>query len=496
LKHCLQYRDDPNEINWINEGLYELSSFLCGYGLRSPEKYLKNSHLGLSSWDNDNPLPHYSRVALWTYYLYEKYDLPLISEIAKNVEIGGNGVNSALNILGINKDLSEISRDFFKTLASNDPNISAEFSFTRSMLQYIKALPTDRAINYSFKKDTTLAPLSFRMIEFTNGDSLDIAVGGVSVENLISNKLGFENNLYFNEHFSTIIVDDEFGDTYHTLVLYLINNSFDSRNLSITAGASQKYDINTVTYANEPHTYFITSTGNTNAIQYFAENDTTLLKSVEFYNSGGYGDIKLHLYNSSLSLGSNPSSETIIIKNIVNSGWTRLDVENIQYFRKTNNLIDVGIEYLGNGAMGYKDASGTKHTSRSFLKLAHTNFAELNSFSIDGGNSNLTGAWMIRLELATPYKESSRIRNVNISPNPFAANGSSVVKIEYDGKPTDVIIRIFNSLGQLVYSKNTNAEFITWDGKNNLGSNVASGMYFVSVGSKNKTKYRRFVLLR
>jgi len=77
LQHLIQYRYNQNSEEWINEGLSELTSFLCGYGLRSPGLYLNNSNLNITAWsdaDADILLAHYSKVALWTFFLYEKYD--------------------------------------------------------------------------------------------------------------------------------------------------------------------------------------------------------------------------------------------------------------------------------------------------------------------------------------------------------------------------------------------------------------------------------------
>ena len=500
FQHLIQFANNKDEETWLNEGLSEIASFLCGYGLRSPELYLKNTDLQLSSWDNDNSLPHYSRVALWTYYLYETYGLPLISEISKNTQTGINGINDALHILGISKDVGDISEVFFKTLAANDPNLTPGFSFDWAPLQYIKSIPQQRVVDYFFDKNISLAPFSFQSIEFTNGDSLAISISGISVNNLVVNKLGFENDSYLNEIFSLDITDNEFGSAYHTFVLHLINNSSQNKNVSIDARAIKKYDLKTVMYGGDSPTFLITSTGNTNAIQFIAENDTTLLKSIEFYNSGGNSDIKLHLYNTSISNNSNPSSESTIIKNVVNSGWTRIDVEDFQYFRNSNNFFDVGIEYLAEGAIGYESVNGTAHMGRSYLKTSPgAPFKRLDNFTV--GSTTLNGIWMIRLELATPGTGNGNTKNgtisVNLSTNLFLANGSNLLEIRYDADSgSDISINIYNSLGQIVYTANSSAAAVTWDGKNRSGTAVAAGMYFVSVSSKTNTVYTRFALFR
>ncbi|KAA3608425.1 MAG: T9SS C-terminal target domain-containing protein [Calditrichaeota bacterium] len=497
FQHLLHYGNDPNEKIWVNEGLSEISSFLCGYGLRSPERYLKNTHLQLSSWDNENSIPHYSRVALWTYFLYEKYGLSLISEIAKSTQVDIAGVNAAFNNLGLTENIDDVSRDFFKTVTVNDPVLTPEFSFDWSALQYIISRPTDRAIKYSFQKDTVLAPYSFRTVEFTNGDSLSLSVIGVSSQSLLYNKVGFSDPEVHIDLFSQNPNFVNFGKSYHTLVLYLFNNTSEEQNLQVQAEAKQKYNIKTLQYGSDKPTFLLTSSGNRNAIQFVTDDDITLLKSIEFYNGNGNGDIKFHLFNNSLSSGSNPSSQTILQKNVVNMGWTRLDLEDFQYFRDSGDLINVGLEYLDDGSMGYETVTGSKHRGRSYLKLSNSfSYSKLDEFSIDGGNTNLTGIWMIRIELATPYKESEKIQNVTIGPNPFRAKGSNLLKIRFDGNPAGISVDVYNTIGQLVHSQKAISNIVTWDGKNTFGRAVGSGMYFISFRSKSKTIYKRFVLLR
>ncbi len=496
FQHLIQYANDRSEKTWVNEGLSELSSFLCGYGLRTPQYYLKNTHLRLSSWNAENSLPHYSRVALWTYYLYEKYGLSLITEISKNNKQSMDGINSALANLNIGKNIDAITEDFFKTLALNDPGIAPEYSFNWSALRYIKAIPNDRVVNYSFSKDTSLAAYSFRVIEFTNGDSLSFSFSGTSVENLFVHKTGFGNTSYYNELFSTNISEVGFGEAFHTYTLYILNNSSQGKSISINASATQKYNLKTVQYGADEPTFAITSSQNTNAIQFISESDTTLLKSIEFYNSGGSSDVNVHLYNTSLSTKNrNPSSESFLVKNIVNTGWTRIDVEDLQYIRDKGKYFDAGINFVGNAAMGYVDVTGNTHIGRSFLKQPFQVFKSLDELQTLSGQK-LTGSWMIRMELATPFSGTSSESRMIVSPNPFPATGSNFVTIKYTGSASNFELKIYNTLGQQVFRKSYSSKTASWDGKNDAGNPVASGMYIAEINDKNKPVYVRFILIR
>jgi hypothetical protein len=83
-------------------------------------------------------------------------------------------------------------------------------------------------------------------------------------------------------------------------------------------------------------------------------------------------------------------------------------------------------------------------------------------------------------------------------PNPF----NSTTTIEF-GLPekTDVTITIYNVLGQLVREyrlgeMNPGRYKIQWDGRNQMGNIVASGVYFYRMHTPQFTKVRKLVLIK
>jgi flagellar hook assembly protein FlgD len=64
-----------------------------------------------------------------------------------------------------------------------------------------------------------------------------------------------------------------------------------------------------------------------------------------------------------------------------------------------------------------------------------------------------------------------------------------------------VRIKIYNVAGELVRTlvdemKNAGAYSIAWDGRNNAGSDVASGIYFYKMETKDFSQSRKMVMLR
>ncbi|MCK5074839.1 MAG: T9SS type A sorting domain-containing protein, partial [Calditrichia bacterium] len=80
-------------------------------------------------------------------------------------------------------------------------------------------------------------------------------------------------------------------------------------------------------------------------------------------------------------------------------------------------------------------------------------------------------------------------------PNPF--NPSTTIKFRLI-KPQPVTIKIYNLLGEVVRTLRTtgNQLQVVWDGKDQSGKNVASGIYFYRIKAGDFTKARKMLLLR
>ena len=87
----------------------------------------------------------------------------------------------------------------------------------------------------------------------------------------------------------------------------------------------------------------------------------------------------------------------------------------------------------------------------------------------------------------------------NNYPNPF----NPITHITYTvPKPSNVTIQIFNSVGQhiktLVNEKNQarNTYKVNWDGLNDLGNQMASGIYFYRIQAGSFVKSKKMILLK
>jgi hypothetical protein len=83
-------------------------------------------------------------------------------------------------------------------------------------------------------------------------------------------------------------------------------------------------------------------------------------------------------------------------------------------------------------------------------------------------------------------------------PNPF--NPQTTIRYSIE-KQANVRLRIYNILGQLVNTlvdenKNAGAHNVVWNGKNNFGVQVSSGIYFYRIEAGNFIQSKKMVLLK
>ncbi|HED11630.1 MAG TPA: T9SS type A sorting domain-containing protein [Caldithrix abyssi] len=501
FQHLIHYNYDPGEESWVNEGLSELASYLCGYGLRSPERYLNNSDLSMTDWNDDDPLPHYSRVALWSYFLYERYGRTTIRAIVQEATHGVVGVNRALNAQN-GVSFVAVLENFFKTLMSNDPLNTPDYSFRWSALQYLRASPAERITEYPQNKSWPVASYAMRLVELTNGDSVTVAQDRPFSGPVYYNAFGLGGTAWLETPLFPLKQFDLSGEV-HTLELGFFNISGTNDVIALDVSGRQKYDLITLEYGSDKPTFVIGSDGATNAIHYIAPRDSTFIKTVSFYNYSSSGAVEIQIYDRALALGGRPAYKKVILENPLRGGWASVDVENIKQLRMKNDFLDVGVYYPQEGTMGYETSAAIEknYSGRSYLRQnATSTFLPLKNFKT--GSGSLDGIWMIKLEVAAPYSGRSSgnidIDNIQVYPVPYVPSENPLT-IEYEANGGGrVEFSVFNVLGRLVYNEidDQGRGLFLWDGRNLQGTRVASGFYIVRITGGKKAVFKKVVVLK
>jgi hypothetical protein len=97
-----------------------------------------------------------------------------------------------------------------------------------------------------------------------------------------------------------------------------------------------------------------------------------------------------------------------------------------------------------------------------------------------------------------PENPGNRVK-IEIMPNPFRDKTLIKAKIE---DPSDISLRIFNSQGLMVRSEIIHQEGklstleYNWDGRNNEGSLLPTGVYMLRIDTGNFSGFARLIILR
>lgn len=101
-QHAIQWRQDKNEEEWLNEGFSELASWLTGHGTSGGGafEYLANPNTQLNTWSDEQRGIHYSASYWFARYLYDKFGEGFIKKLSQEQENGLKGLTSILEQTG------------------------------------------------------------------------------------------------------------------------------------------------------------------------------------------------------------------------------------------------------------------------------------------------------------------------------------------------------------------------------------------------------------
>jgi hypothetical protein len=509
-QHLVQFNYDRMEETWVNEGLSELSSFLCGYGLRNPSAYLFDTGLELTAWEDEiqEALKHYAKTALWTYYLYEQFGADLIKNIVQSNLPGPSGISNAFSMQGYFISFKDAMLHFFNAITLNDSRLSSLYQFQLPDLVGLQAQPHKLINDYPTDLTATQDPNSLLLYTFENGDSLDLKIFNFNSNmNLYVIKLAQDSTIYKETLNSDFWYDDEFGSTWLQERLMVVNTSDNSDIVALNANAKQKRYFVPLEYYTGSPVYNITSDGSINANTFNVPYDSCLLKSVIFYNFESSGEVRIHVYLDELRDGTNPESKTKKFQNILQGNWVTLDLEDLHIVRNSGETFDIGIEYLTGGVMGYSTTPA--NLNKSYLKqIEAQTFRSLNNFEIN--QQTLQGVWMININYLAPLRHKP-VQNETppymftlerVGPTPFPVPGNPNLRIQYTlEKAGNLKIEMYDILGQKVatifdgYDRGP-IGVKWWDGRNQVQEEVASGQYFLNFSFEGQSEVRKILVLR
>jgi len=110
FQHLVHFDIDPDEPSWVDEGLADLSGFLCGYGHSSGHiAYYMVYHpiTALTFWGGG--LEDYGASYLFQLYLFEQFGgAPFVSALVQEQANGIEGIENTLAAFGFSESFDEI----------------------------------------------------------------------------------------------------------------------------------------------------------------------------------------------------------------------------------------------------------------------------------------------------------------------------------------------------------------------------------------------------
>jgi hypothetical protein len=134
FQHMIHWKYDPSgkTATFINEGLSECASALCGYGLPSPSLYVDSTNVDFFYWHeiSGNPLPDYSRAALFNWYLIGQFGASIAKYIEPPAADAVTNYNNAFQSAGLNLRFRDVLKNFAAAVELNNTSYDSRYGFS------------------------------------------------------------------------------------------------------------------------------------------------------------------------------------------------------------------------------------------------------------------------------------------------------------------------------------------------------------------------------
>jgi hypothetical protein len=477
LQHLIHYHYDMGEYLWVNEGLSELASAYCGYGIGFPYLYLRDTNKNLTVWSNS--VGDYARVGLWTLYIAEQLGLDFTKALTQDSRHSILSYNAILPGF-TNLSFNQIYENWTIANLVNDVALNPEYGYQFSEAKGLKVLESETIYRYPQSQSGVLKQYGARYFQFLGDDTLNINFTQLPDRATMVQKVGDmisvmpinQQNWYFPD-FNT---SDEF--------IILLTNSFIDNQYIFNAYAPfsvQYYE--EVAYDDYQSDGSVTVNG-TAANKFIVPSAGVSLKKIKFFNVIANTSISVRVFQNDGSgkPGSMLTSpfDTIIV---YPDSWVEINLPSPLQGLSAGQSIFVGIEFSAPGkSIGYdQNNSGTD-----------LSFANVGSGWQPISNSELDGVFLIRAVFEGGLIESGQIAIEHpialLAPNPNF--GSIFLNAQLNG-PGEVVIRLFNVLGQKVGEFRQNFSSgglfppIQLNAEGNRIDGLAAGVYFANITFRN-----------
>ena len=473
LQHLIHYNYDTGEYLWVNEGLSELASAYCGYGIGFPYLYLRDTNKNLTLWSNK--VADYARVGLWTLYVAEQLGLDFIKSLTQNAQHSILSYNAILPGF-TNLSFNQIYKNWTVANLVNDVTLNPEYGYQFSEAKGLKVQASETIYRYPQSQSGVLKQYGARYFEFLGDDTLNINFTQLPDEARMIQKVGdmisiIPINLQ-NWYFPDFNTSDEF--------IMVLTNSFNHNQYIFNAYAPfsvQYYE--EVAYDDYQSDGSVIVNG-TAASKFIVPVAGVVLNKVKFFNVNANTSIRVNVLQNDGSGKPGSSLISSFDTTIAHSNsWVEIKFPSPLQGLSAGQSIFVGIEFLDSDrSIGYDQNTGGGNIS----------FANLGNGWNPLSASQLDGVFMIRAIFEGDLVESEQVAIQNpvvlLGPNPNF--GTLYLSTQLSG-PGEVVIQLFNVLGQKVgeykqrFSSGGIFPSVQLNSEESWSDQLSAGVYFSNI---------------
>ncbi len=530
FQHMIHWNYIKDEESFFDEGWSLVAEVINGYPLYSQSYYANESNHYLLDFRRDDAtavLNDYSRAARFALYLKEQFGVQLFKKFLENKIKGANGLIYTLQKLGITRSFADILEDWFIANYLNNKNVDPRWGYSYPSLPKMKSILHP---NPNITATKSVYKYGVQYITFNNGKNLNIMFNNLG-NNIKIKAIKLGNNFAAVEDISTSTdySFSDFGTAYNeiTFAVYLVEQSETKTgpfNFSYSADGIFENRPIEIAYDNtEPVGVYRLSVGDTVAVVFDGIQGTRL------------DSIRVALRNMvPIQGGIWTSTNKVLSKKLISltvQGKTVPDVlypnATYPYAQPYPNWVTVdlrqyNIDAGSNFAVAFVIDGVYENSSSPTNRVMHTNIAGSSPYHsytyLNNPSEGKEPGWFyisdgttISLYLIRAYvsyiisnnKEAIELLPSSYAleqnyPNPF--NPSTVISYQIP-EMTNVQIKIYDALGREIRTlideiKPAGKYNIAWDGRDNSGNLVSSGVYFYKIVAGNFVQTKKMILMK
>lgn len=539
------YRGTSTEETWLNEGLSEFAEAFCGYGLRSPSRYFENTNRAMTEWapsTSDDVLRDYSRVALWTMYLWEQMGDDVIRHLVQLPLSVGRGipiVNRAAQEVGSDRRFPELLGDFAIANFVKDTSTDSRYVYDFSFGGRPKPQQYHNDPNVT-RSGLQISRYAAYYIEYTFGDSLEITFNATADLRIFAVEVGRDEKKVVPVPLGQTYVQHDYGEVYRTIMFVVINPSATNATVSYSSSGGFRYFVDEYKFdtgvpqplPGSGATFLRIAGGTENigsgwAVQFTPEFPENQLVAARIYAAFGQeftgSDVPFdapksfyfHVWGDQNGMPGENLIEPFVVQTTRESFPNDfLEIDLFDYRDQLQNLqgpIYVGLTHNTEHwvAIGMTNALNQNRTFRLYgpnvaNPTQRNQWVRMFDLQLSDGTSLRGWNMMMRTVFAVfdpdrrtdPIPERFALRQ-NF-PNPF----NQQTRIEYDvSTDSHVNITIYDLLGRRVRTlvdefKQEGTYWITWDSTDFRGQVVSTGVYYYRMTAGEFSEVRKMIFLR